>query len=108
MDESRVMNKSLKELVELIEELDTKSISLHGSDSYRFRKEDEAECLVKLNRCYSIADEMLITSEGQVNWIAVGELTSMNKSLEVFPIEQDRFGWLLGGIRTKKGLITFG
>ena len=108
MGGNRVMNKILKELLDLIEELDSLAISLYGSDSYRFRLEDEASCLVKLNRCYSIADEMLITSEGQVNWIAVGELTKMNKSLDVFPIEEDRFGWLLGGIRTKKGLITFG
>ena len=108
MDASRVMNKRLKELLELIEELDGLAISLDGSDSYMFRLEDEGTCLKKLNRCYSIADEMLITSEGQVNWIAVGEITNKNKSLDIFPIEQDRFGWLLGGIRTKKGLITFG
>ena len=108
MKESRVMNRLLKELVELIEELDAKAISMEGSDSYRFRKEEEAGCLKKLNRCYSIADEMLITSEGQVNWVAVGEITNKNKTLEVYPIEQDGFGWLMGGIRTKKGLITFG
>lgn len=27
---------------------------------------------------------------------------------EVFPLERDSFGWLVGGIRTPKGIVSFG
>lgn len=30
------------------------------------------------------------------------------KGYRVFPVERDRFGWLIGGISTKKGVVTYG
>jgi hypothetical protein len=54
----------------------------------------------------NIADTHLVTEEGRCNWDNILDL--MDKSVEVFPIEADDFGWLVGGIRTSKGIITYG
>jgi hypothetical protein len=54
----------------------------------------------------SIADVLLITPEGGCNWKNIEIL--IDKSVEVFPVELDRYGWIVGGIRTKKGIITYG
>jgi hypothetical protein len=51
----------------------------------------------------SLADNVFITKDGVVNWNAIQE-----SGYCVFPIERDRFGWLLGGIETTKGIISFG
>jgi hypothetical protein len=53
-----------------------------------------------------IADTLLITDDGKCNWDNIEIL--MDNSIEVFPVELDRFGWLIGGIRTTKGIITYG
>lgn len=53
-----------------------------------------------------LLDELMITDGGHVDW------DNREKLLEagwcVYPFEQDRFGWLLGAIVTKKGDIVFG
>ena len=54
----------------------------------------------------NIADAELITMKGGVDWYNVDILKSHGYS--VFPLERDRFGWLVGGIATKKGIISFG
>jgi hypothetical protein len=54
----------------------------------------------------SIADTLLITDRGGCNWANIEIL--IDNSIEVFPVELDRFGWILGGIRTTKGIITYG
>lgn len=55
----------------------------------------------------SLADSLLITSEGEPNWAAVNFVREFGE-FDVFPVERDRFGWLVGGIQTSKGYITFG
>jgi hypothetical protein len=54
----------------------------------------------------NIADAILITIKGGIDWDAVDLINDHGYS--VFPLERDRFGWLLGGIATKKGIISFG
>jgi hypothetical protein len=54
----------------------------------------------------SIANTLLITDDGKCNWDNI--LFLIDNSIEVFPVELDRFGWLIGGIRTTKGIITYG
>jgi|688.fasta_scaffold914710_1 hypothetical protein len=54
----------------------------------------------------SMADELLIDSEGHCNWDNM-KIMERNK-YDVFPIERDRFGWLIGGIQTSKGIIAYG
>lgn len=53
-----------------------------------------------------LADRLLISSHGYVDWEVVSVLG--DSGYYVFPLERDRFGWLIGGIVTKKGTIAFG
>jgi hypothetical protein len=53
-----------------------------------------------------IAEDVLITGMGLVNWGAVDILAQHGYG--VFPMEQDSFGWLIGGISTSKGILVFG
>jgi len=59
-----------------------------------------------INEIKSIASTLLITDDGKCNWQNIEIL--MDNSIEVFPVELDKFGWVLGGIRTTKGIITYG
>ena len=76
--------------------------------NYLFSEEDEDKGEELLFKASSLADDAFVTSDGQVNWDNITEFCKINKSCEVYPIEQDKFGWLIGGIKTLKGTITFG
>jgi hypothetical protein len=54
----------------------------------------------------NLAEDILITGMGGVNWRAVDILSQHGYG--VFPMEQDTFGWLIGGISTNKGILMFG
>ena len=54
----------------------------------------------------NIAESVLITSRGGVDWEAVGVLRKAG--YQVFPVEKDGFGWLIGGIHTSVGILTYG
>jgi hypothetical protein len=49
---------------------------------------------------------MLFTAEGRCDWKNIKELQS--KGYLVYALEKDRFGWLIGGIETRKGIIAYG
>lgn len=89
---------TMERLVELIEQIE-KDDSVHecGFLSDIYPAVYEIQC---------IADTLLITDKGGCNWENIEIL--IDKSIDVFPVELDRFGWLVGGIRTKKGIITYG
>jgi hypothetical protein len=53
-----------------------------------------------------LANKYLITDTGQCNWYNINILIS--GGLDIFPVEQDSFGWMLGGISTSKGVIVYG
>ena len=53
-----------------------------------------------------MAEDVLITGMGLVNWGAVDILAQHGYG--VFPMERDSFGWLIGGISTNKGILVFG
>lgn len=53
-----------------------------------------------------LAESVLISSSGRVDWDTVEILREYG--YYVFPLERDRFGWLIGGIATTKGTISFG
>jgi hypothetical protein len=53
-----------------------------------------------------IAEDVLITDTGAVNWEAVNVVRQ--HGYNVFPMERDSFGWLTGGISTNKGILMFG
>jgi hypothetical protein len=53
-----------------------------------------------------LAEEVLISFNGQCNWENIGKLKAAG--YDVFPIERDRFGWMIAGIQTGCGVITYG
>lgn len=53
-----------------------------------------------------LADDLLITQSGYCNWENIYYVE--DSGYDVFPLERDGFGWLLGGIQTKKGIIAYG
>ncbi len=54
----------------------------------------------------SLAEHVLITNNGHTDWEQVEILRTHGYC--VYPLEKDRFGWLIGGIATKKGTVAFG
>lgn len=52
------------------------------------------------------AEQLLITKTGGCDWERIETLAS--HGYHAFPIERDSFGWLIGGIQTLKGVITYG
>ena len=53
-----------------------------------------------------IATVIFIDHEGRVNFTNIIECRKYG--IDIFCVERDKFGWLIGGIKTKKGVITFG
>ena len=60
----------------------------------------------EVNELSNLAETHLITRNGQCNWDEIQTLG--DAGYRVFAVEQDRYGWLLGAIHTKKGIITYG
>ena len=54
----------------------------------------------------NIAENVLITTTGNTDWISVNLLRKAG--YQVFPVEKDGFGWLIGGIHTGVGILTYG
>ena len=53
-----------------------------------------------------LAVSVLILPNGQCNWDAIHALRE--HGFDVFPVEKDRYGWLIGGIVTRVGILTYG
>ena len=53
----------------------------------------------------ALAPSLLILEGGRINQSNMDELSDLGWG--VFPVERDGFGWLIGGIQTKKGVITY-
>lgn len=73
-------------------------------------KDFEDDCIPQnlpdVQQASYLAAEILISPYGHVLWDTVNQIR--NSGYSVFPLEKDRFGWLIGGIATKKGTIAFG
>lgn len=88
----------MERLVALLEEVDRSDIKP------RDYLEENHHSAVPLIR--SLLCALLITKGGNLDWDAKDELESFG--FIVYPVEQDRFGWLVGAVLTEKGAITFG
>jgi hypothetical protein len=53
-----------------------------------------------------LARSILIDDDGRPAWDAIDTLSL--KGYFVFPLERDRYGWIMGGIETKKGVVRYG
>lgn len=54
-----------------------------------------------------LACDLFITREGRVNRAAVSEFSAY-APCKIYPVEQDSFGWLIGGITYSDKRFTFG
>ena len=51
--------------------------------------------------------ELFITAGGHINYDAKDDLLRIH-GYGLYPVEQDGFGWVIGGLSTSKGTIIFG
>jgi len=52
-----------------------------------------------------LASKLLITDEGKCNWLNIEWLKCTG--YDVFPVEKNNKGWLMGGIQTRKGILVY-
>jgi hypothetical protein len=52
-------------------------------------------------------EEIFITPGGHMDYDAKDKFME-TYGYELYPVEHDRWGWILGGLQTKKGTIVFG
>lgn len=89
----------MNNLLTLLEELESDK-TIPDSDEYL---DSNILIVIKIAIC---AESVLINSDGRCNWEHIHTVNSMG--YYVFPVEFDGFGWIIGGICTKKGTITYG
>jgi len=70
------------------------------------RSVDESMDHPAVVRARSLADDLLISASGDCAWDAISAVRRCG--FPVFPVEKDRFGWVIGGIGTRKGVVAFG
>lgn len=88
----------MERLVALLQEVENSDIKVR---QYLEEKHHSAIPLIK-----SLLEEVLITPGGNLDWDAKDIL--YGHGYDCYPVEQDRFGWVLGAVETEKGAITFG
>jgi len=66
----------------------------------------KGDTFINSERISELAAFTLINADGSVNYEAVGCMKK--EGFNVFPLERDSFGWLIGGIQTSKGIVSFG
>ena len=52
-------------------------------------------------------EELFITAGGHMNYDLKDKFMEVY-GYELYPVEKDRWGWILGGLQTSKGTIVFG
>jgi hypothetical protein len=85
----------MDELLRLLQEFETNTEILYDEDEY-----------ISDSNIAATASAILIDEEGNCNWENIHTLET--NGFSVIPIEKDSFGWLIGGIVTKKGILTYG
>jgi hypothetical protein len=85
----------MDELVQLLQEFENDTALTYAEDEF-----------VPNTKAGAVASSVLIDEYGQCNWENIVILEKFD--FYVIPVEQDSFGWLIGGILTKKGIITYG
>ena len=88
----------MDQLLSLLHEINTSDILYHD---FLNESHHPAVSLIR-----ELLYDLLISADGSVNWDIKRELEQQN--VYVYPVERDRFGWLLGAVETEKGDITFG
>ena len=86
----------MDEFIQLIENINTSDIQ---------KQEYLLEPSEVIRKIVDHAAVLFVTQEGRCNIENI--LEARRLGVDVIPLEQDRFGWLIGGIVTKKGIIQF-
>lgn len=55
----------------------------------------------------TLLETLFITPGGNIHLDACDDFRHVY-GYELYPVERDGFGWVIGGVRTEKGTITFG
>jgi hypothetical protein len=71
-----------------------------------FSEENQNKGTQPLEDAVSLANELLINTDGSCNWRNMKIL--QNNLYHCESLEEDRFGWLVAGIETSKGTLVFG
>lgn len=90
----------MDEFIELLEQLESYTDVLLNESNLII---DSREIV---NTLEMLAITLLINDNGSCNWENIRHLENVGYS--VFPIEKDSFGWLIGGIQTSRGIISYG
>lgn len=85
----------MDELIRLLQQFENDISIIHDRDDFIL---DEA--------IQALACELLITKDGTCNLENISILEKNGFYVE--PIDEDSFGWLVAGILTKNGIITYG
>jgi hypothetical protein len=88
----------MERLVHLLNEVDNADMS-----PKQFLNETDHSAVPLIR---SLLEQLMITPGGHLNWDMKDELDAYGYRL--VPIEQDRWGWILGAVVTDNGMITFG
>jgi hypothetical protein len=59
-----------------------------------------------IQQAVALADQLLLTDDGRRNYTNETEL--VDRGFQVYCLERDSCGWLVGGIETSKGTIAYG
>lgn len=89
----------MEQLVELVQELEASDLEPRPY----LRHEDHPNVEI----IGILLETVFITPGGNINLDARDTLRD-TYGYELYPVEQDTWGWIVGGLRTKKGTITFG
>ena len=89
----------MERIVALVDEINRSDIKPR-----KFLEESDHSAIPLLR---SLLDELLITKEGNVDWDAK-YILELENDIFIYPVERDGFGWLIGGLITDKGVVTFG
>jgi hypothetical protein len=88
----------MEQLITLIKEIESSEI-----EPQRFLTEEHHLVVTKIR---SLLNDLMITEDGDLDYD--NERALMSSGWNIYPLEYDRYGWLLGALITTKGDIVFG
>lgn len=91
----------MENLIQLLQDLENDTTMMEDHNRYLTREDHKS-----IENIKTIAYDYLITEEGECNWDNIQIMKEYK--FYAFPVEKDRCGWLIGGISTRKGIITYG
>lgn len=93
----------LKKLVNILKDINEERVKVTVVNN---RIEEIEGDDVVLTLIQSLADDLLITEDGQCNWLNMKNI--VDEGFDIYAGDKDDFGWLIGCIETKKGIILYG